>query len=758
MSSNHESFLKLIGMDNSRSEEAVVEPAEPGALNQEPVEQVEPAEAGVVHQESEFVEEAQAWDTPAPEAQADEWPVEPEIEQPMAEEYVPEAEVEMVAENSGSWTEQSVTEEEIPGLTEPSEATAVYTSQDSILAFDRTEILERLTQTQKTQPRNTKSYDPTRGKSQNTRQTMIFDYEADLSVAGTGTAHFDYSANDSAGRFVMLEGKANAQAFHLNALPLKLGRDPENHVILDDVNCSRFHAEVREAADGVQIVDLGSTNGVKVNGALVTEQILQPHDVIQMGDSLFEYCPAGALSKGKPKASATVTSDAQVSEVIALPSVKRKRMIKWAAGFLIVTFAAVVAMQYSSGLQKAAQQKAQDIVISRVESEVAAVRSQLTQNSQQDLADLSDAQVQEAFLKLVQSSSLSALIPEAQKEQINSLHPAVMRAFLKAPALISDLAMGGGNLSALTSGLHKKLQQSLQERIFSDSLIYSSALVVVAPEQAEYADAHEKIKDLVAARQAASAKTTMSEDEKKFYEYMEQHDNKATEMMDTGKTQEAIEFHELVIVNLQELMRQDARFTKVATEEIDRWTSRMKNLEQRLAAQQERRREQQAAAAVGGEQIDRMALALDTGNMAEASKLINDFLKQYPDHPRRVEVELLQAQFTEMVDRSFATTRETIERLTSANAYEAAWRELYRFMDLVPGHKKAKEMRDYLMKLAQPRATQFYNQARVFEYEADDLVAAEQYYKRTLETADPRSDLAEKASRRYAEVRRRSIQ
>jgi hypothetical protein len=67
------------------------------------------------------------------------------------------------------------------------------------------------------------------------------------------------------------------------------------------------------------------------------------------------------------------------------------------------------------------------------------------------------------------------------------------------------------------------------------------------------------------------------------------------------------------------------------------------------------------------------------------------------------------------------------------------------------------DLKTSIEKVTRPKAVQYYNQARVYEYEADDLVAAEQYYKRAIEVADPRSDIAQKAGRRYAEVKQKTI-
>ena len=53
---------------------------------------------------------------------------------------------------------------------------------------------------------------------------------------------------------------------------------------------SRRHAELRRKGDGVFVTDLGSTNGTRVNGAPVREQLLASGDEISVGSTrlIFE--------------------------------------------------------------------------------------------------------------------------------------------------------------------------------------------------------------------------------------------------------------------------------------------------------------------------------------------------------------------------------------------------------------------------------------------------------------------------------------
>jgi hypothetical protein len=62
-----------------------------------------------------------------------------------------------------------------------------------------------------------------------------------------------------------------------------IGRSRDCDVTLDDPNVSRRHAELRREGGRWVVSDLGSTNGVKVNGRRVNDHPLSPGDEIVLG-------------------------------------------------------------------------------------------------------------------------------------------------------------------------------------------------------------------------------------------------------------------------------------------------------------------------------------------------------------------------------------------------------------------------------------------------------------------------------------------
>jgi hypothetical protein len=75
---------------------------------------------------------------------------------------------------------------------------------------------------------------------------------------------------------------------------LVVGRDPTCDVSHDDALLSRRHAEFISADGGVTVRDLGSRNGIFVNGARTAERALSPGDIIQIGPLRVRYTHDGA--------------------------------------------------------------------------------------------------------------------------------------------------------------------------------------------------------------------------------------------------------------------------------------------------------------------------------------------------------------------------------------------------------------------------------------------------------------------------------
>jgi hypothetical protein len=81
--------------------------------------------------------------------------------------------------------------------------------------------------------------------------------------------------------------------YQLSEAVTVIGRSRRCDIVLTDPNVSRQHAEVRKQGDGFMLLDLGSTNGTRVNRRDVKQVVLQHGDRIELGTTefLFERQP-----------------------------------------------------------------------------------------------------------------------------------------------------------------------------------------------------------------------------------------------------------------------------------------------------------------------------------------------------------------------------------------------------------------------------------------------------------------------------------
>jgi hypothetical protein len=80
-----------------------------------------------------------------------------------------------------------------------------------------------------------------------------------------------------------VSGPLVGQTIHLERDITTIGSVAGNTVLLTDTGVSRKHVGIRKVGAGYELADLGSTNGVYVNGEKVARRKLEGGDVIRVG-------------------------------------------------------------------------------------------------------------------------------------------------------------------------------------------------------------------------------------------------------------------------------------------------------------------------------------------------------------------------------------------------------------------------------------------------------------------------------------------
>lgn len=81
----------------------------------------------------------------------------------------------------------------------------------------------------------------------------------------------------------------NGERFSLAEAIISIGRHPDCNLVLGDPNVSRNHAEIRPKGDHYEVVDLGSTNGSRVNGVRIDKHVLRDGDEMTFGNTRMHF-------------------------------------------------------------------------------------------------------------------------------------------------------------------------------------------------------------------------------------------------------------------------------------------------------------------------------------------------------------------------------------------------------------------------------------------------------------------------------------
>ncbi|MBM4321607.1 MAG: GGDEF domain-containing protein [Deltaproteobacteria bacterium] len=93
---------------------------------------------------------------------------------------------------------------------------------------------------------------------------------------------------------VIIYGARLGQRFLLpQGTMLVVGRERDSDIALVEDAVSRKHAEISSTEQGVQLLDLDSTNGTYINGKPVSQVRLTQGDLVKIGGTIFKFLDSG---------------------------------------------------------------------------------------------------------------------------------------------------------------------------------------------------------------------------------------------------------------------------------------------------------------------------------------------------------------------------------------------------------------------------------------------------------------------------------
>ena len=86
-----------------------------------------------------------------------------------------------------------------------------------------------------------------------------------------------------------MSADVKGQTHEIGSEGLTIGRISENTISINNSTVSGKHCSIKLEGENVVLRDLGSTNGTRVNGKEITEAVLKPKDLVQVGSIEFLF-------------------------------------------------------------------------------------------------------------------------------------------------------------------------------------------------------------------------------------------------------------------------------------------------------------------------------------------------------------------------------------------------------------------------------------------------------------------------------------
>ena len=98
---------------------------------------------------------------------------------------------------------------------------------------------------------------------------------------------------------VMISDDGTEKALPLDRQRVRIGRDPDSEVRLDDPSVSRRHALLNRVYNEYFVEDQNSTNGTVLNGRKVFKHMLKHGDLLEVGSFRFRYETDDEMDSGE---------------------------------------------------------------------------------------------------------------------------------------------------------------------------------------------------------------------------------------------------------------------------------------------------------------------------------------------------------------------------------------------------------------------------------------------------------------------------
>jgi pSer/pThr/pTyr-binding forkhead associated (FHA) protein len=156
-------------------------------------------------------------------------------------------------------------------------------------------------------------------------------------------------------RLVMVVGPTPGREYMLAHAQQRVGRGEECDICVNHSSVSRWHADLHYVGSSrYEIIDHGSSNGIRINGVELRRGLLDARDLVELGDIVLKFIPAGQVYRPSPEESKQLAALLGVDVDAPAPGRVERFGILWRSlsgatrwGIILLVLAVVVLLTLS---------------------------------------------------------------------------------------------------------------------------------------------------------------------------------------------------------------------------------------------------------------------------------------------------------------------------------------------------------------------------------------------------------------------------
>lgn len=175
------------------------------------------------------------------------------------------------------------------------------------------------------------------------------------------------------------EKNAQPYRFQLDREVVSLGRGSENDIAIESGSVSVHHAEMRRINGGYELRDVGSTNGIKLDGVRHEVIALRSGATVKIGDVSFDFMLSDeereALAREHPSEPSPILREPELPAARQLPQRTAYAPASGGAGFgAMLLFFILAAAAFFAGLAIRYQKETSGNLIEAIKAHRAVVK------------------------------------------------------------------------------------------------------------------------------------------------------------------------------------------------------------------------------------------------------------------------------------------------------------------------------------------------------------------------------------------------